>query len=198
MVQVTDELKRVNILSAAAELFATQPFHKVVLSDVAEKAGVGKGTLYIYFKNKEDLYLSVLLGGFSSLVDRTLDLVDKEDYDPLVDLERVIREIVEFAFKDHHIFQVMRTEPVGVDSIRDQWLDKHLELKTMIQDIIQKGIDQGIFVDPDPELTARYIPGMVRSALLRGVDGVDQEGLSRHIFRFVRCALTNPDDRLKG
>lgn len=66
--QITDEQKRVNILAAAAELFASQPFHKVVLSDVAEKAGVGKGTLYIYFKSKEDLYFSVLLGGFSNLV----------------------------------------------------------------------------------------------------------------------------------
>lgn len=191
--QVTDEQKRVSILAAAAELFAEQPFHKVVLSSVAEKAGVGKGTLYIYFKNKEDLYLSVLLGGFASLVDRLVDLLGKDGSDPLADLERVIRQIVEFAIRDHHIYQVMRTVPVGADRIREQWLEKHMELKSLIQSIIQKGIDTGIFTDTDPELTARYIPGFVRSALLRGVEGVDPEALSSHIFTFVQRALTNPE-----
>lgn len=195
--QVTDEQKRVSILSAAAELFATQPFHKVVLSDVAQKAGVGKGTLYIYFKNKEDLYLSVYLGGFSSLVDRLLDFSGSEDIDPLEDIKRVIREIVEFAFKDRNHFQVMRSVPMGVDSIREKWLEKHLEMKNLIQSIIEKGMDEGIFFDSDPELTARYIPGFIRSALLRGVDGMDPESLSNHIFSFVKRALTNPE-HLKG
>jgi len=44
--QVMDEKKRIKILSVAAEKFASQPFHKVLLSKVAEAAGVGKGTSY--------------------------------------------------------------------------------------------------------------------------------------------------------
>lgn len=51
--QVQDEEKRLKILTAAAELFAAQPFHKVCLSDVAEAAAVGKGTLYTYFNNND-------------------------------------------------------------------------------------------------------------------------------------------------
>ena len=51
--------KEQRILDTAADLFARQPFHKVLLSDVARVASVGKGTLYLYFKSKEDLYFAV-------------------------------------------------------------------------------------------------------------------------------------------
>ena len=56
--QRPDEQKRQLIIDTAARFFATQPFHKVRLDDVAAAAQVGKGTLYIYFKSKEDLYVS--------------------------------------------------------------------------------------------------------------------------------------------
>ena len=58
------------ILDAAAELFATRPFHKVLLDDVAVEAAVGKGTLYTYFENKESLYLAVIDSSFEKLVDQ--------------------------------------------------------------------------------------------------------------------------------
>ncbi|MGB9712612.1 MAG: TetR/AcrR family transcriptional regulator [Dissulfurimicrobium hydrothermale] len=98
--QVIDERKRAKILSAAAGLFATQPFHKVLLSDVAKAAEVGKGTLYIYFNSKEDLYISVLYNGFSRLVDRLRERIDEDTHSPAENLEMVIREMVNFAYQN--------------------------------------------------------------------------------------------------
>ena len=65
-----DEQKRRTITATAARLFATQPFHKVRLDAVASAARVGKGTLYVYFRSKEDLYYSIIFEGFAALVDR--------------------------------------------------------------------------------------------------------------------------------
>jgi len=188
--QVIDEQKRERILAVAAEMFATQPFHKVLLSNVAEAAAVGKGTLYIYFKNKEDLYLSVLYSGFSRLVDHLRDQMDENTYGPAENLEMVIRETVRFAYQNPHLFEVMRTVP-GWDAInRVKWDAKRREFKSLIEYIIRRGIAQGIFADTHPELTARYIPGFVRSALLDGIETVDHQVLTDHILRFVRAALT--------
>ena len=77
--QKLDEQKRQKILQCAAELFATRPFHKVLLSDVAEVAEVGKGTVYTYFKNKDDLYLSVLFSGFERLVDQLRQRLEADE-----------------------------------------------------------------------------------------------------------------------
>jgi AcrR family transcriptional regulator len=192
--QVMDEQKRAKILLAAAELFATQPFHKVLLSDVAEAAAVGKGTLYIYFKSKEDLYLSVLYSGFSRLVDQLSERINDDTHSPLQNLEAVIKETVRFAYQNPHLFEVMRTVP-GWDAVdRVKWDAKRRELKKLIESIIRHGIFEGIFIDAHPEFTARYIPGLVRSVLLEGIETVDREALTDHIMHFVRGAITVKED----
>src|SRR4051812_27425030 len=68
--QVPNEKKRRQITDAAARMFATRPFHKVKLSDIAAAAGVGKGTLYVYFASKEDLYFGLIYEAFAGMVDR--------------------------------------------------------------------------------------------------------------------------------
>jgi len=87
-------------LAAAAKLFASEPFHKVHLSDVAKAAKVGKGTLYTYFKNKEDLYLAVISQGFAHLLTRLRERIVKDAQDALGDLAILIEEYVNFAFKN--------------------------------------------------------------------------------------------------
>ena len=51
--------KKALISRAAIEVFAEKGFHQARVSDVAARAGVADGTIYLYFKNKEDLLLSV-------------------------------------------------------------------------------------------------------------------------------------------
>ena len=51
--------KRSLITEAAIEVFAEKGFHQARVSDVARRAGVADGTIYLYFKNKEDLLLSI-------------------------------------------------------------------------------------------------------------------------------------------
>lgn len=191
--QVTDEKKRANILTAAARLFASQPFHKVLLSDVAEAASVGKGTLYTYFKNKEDLFFSLLYSGFSRLVERLKQEMDKDDHGPVENLELVIRETVRFAYQAPHLFELMRTIPGWKADDRAKWDEKRKEFKIMIESVIRQGVDTGVFQDTHPELTARYIPGFVRSALLDGVDKFEADVLTDHISRFVLSAITAKD-----
>ena len=190
--QVLDEHKRRKILTAAAELFSTQPFHKVLLSDVAETAGVGKGTLYIYFKNKEDLYLSVLYSGFAQLVEGMKRRLDHACVGPMENLSAAIGEIVQFAYRNPHMFELMRI--VSWRDITDncRWKGKRREFKALVESIIRRGVASGEFVDPHPELTARFIPGVVRSVLIDGTQTVDPETLTEHILRFFRAALLNP------
>lgn len=194
--QVLDEQKRLKILSAAAELFASQPFHKVLLSDVAEAAAVGKGTLYTYFKSKEDLYLSVIYSGFEGLVERLREKIDENAHGPLQNLETVIIEIVHFAYQSPHLFEVMRTVSGRGAIDQAKWDEKRRELKGLIESIVRRGVYLGTLTDPHPELTARFIPGLVRSVMIDGTNSVDRQTLTEHILRFVRAALINREGRL--
>ena len=191
--QVLDEQKRLKILATAAKLFAAHPFHKVLLSDVAESAGVGKGTLYIYFKNKEDLYLSVLYSGFAQLVERMQRRLNQSRLSPAENLEAAIREMVHFAYQNPHMFELMRTVPWRSVIDNAKWKSRRNELKTLLESIIRRGIACGEFIDPQPDLTARFIPGLVRSILIEDSQSTDAQTLTEHILRFVRAGLVKRD-----
>jgi len=52
--------KRIKILKAALYLFSWKGYHRTRIREIAEHAGVGKGTIYEYFKSKEDLFTSLI------------------------------------------------------------------------------------------------------------------------------------------
>src|SRR5579864_7326175 len=55
------EKRRCAILQAARAVFAHQGYANTVVEDIATQAGIGKGTLYLYFPSKEQIYLAALL-----------------------------------------------------------------------------------------------------------------------------------------
>src|SRR5579872_5811318 len=66
--------KRVRILDAAVRVFAKKGFHATRVSEVANAAGVADGTIYLYFKSKDALLVSL----FESRVERLLTFLDAE------------------------------------------------------------------------------------------------------------------------
>ncbi|MCK5529091.1 MAG: TetR/AcrR family transcriptional regulator [Kiritimatiellae bacterium] len=59
--------KRELILRAAEKIFKDKRFHEVKLDDIAAAAHVGKGTIYLYFKSKEDMFFQLAMDGFDEL-----------------------------------------------------------------------------------------------------------------------------------
>lgn len=57
------EQRRNDIINVAKRLFADKDFDEVSMNEIAKEVGLGKGTLYLYFKNKESLYFAVVLQG---------------------------------------------------------------------------------------------------------------------------------------
>ena len=62
---------RKHIIDAAARLFGERHYHQVLLDEIAAQAGVSKGTVYLHFKDKDDLYLAaMILHGIQRLVEQ--------------------------------------------------------------------------------------------------------------------------------
>ena len=178
--QRPSEVKRRKISDTAARLFATKPFHKVRLDDVAAAAQVGKGTLYIYFKSKEDLYVSLVSEGFTNLVQQ---LANVSDLPPTEALAEIIRQLVVFSFGHPNFFEMMRTVPQLTN--HSALLRMRKELSDLITKTLRRGIKAGLWSDPHPELTAIIIPGMLRSAMLYGPRELNDHVLTQHILRLV-------------
>src|SRR5262249_47185690 len=94
-----DPARSDQILDSAARLFHKRHYHEVRMDDVAADAGVAKGTLYRYFRDKEDLYLGLILASMNRFI---ADIVPKMA-EPLPADERLrvyIRR--SFAFCQRH------------------------------------------------------------------------------------------------
>lgn len=76
--QAAREEKRAAILQAASQVFARKGYETAALEEVARKAGLAKGTLYLYFKDKEALYLQTVLYVLESMQADLLQQVGRQ------------------------------------------------------------------------------------------------------------------------
>jgi AcrR family transcriptional regulator len=181
--QRPDEKKRQLIAATAARLFATRPFHKVKLDDVAAEAGVGKGTLYVYFKSKEDLYLWLIFDAFAQLVAHLESRLRGGALAPGASLRVIVVELVRFAFDHPQLYELMRT--AGPATKDQRWAEKRKEFTGLIEQTIRQGNADGTFADPYPEITAQCVPGLVRSVMLFGPKGLDEATVAGQITRLL-------------
>src|SRR5689334_19320292 len=77
------------ILNVAVRLFATHRFHQARMEDIAACAGVGKGTLYRYFKDKEELHTALLERATDQMIERLRAAARLGD-DPVSKLEALV------------------------------------------------------------------------------------------------------------
>ena len=94
---VDKEQKRRSIALACRELFVSKSMSSVTISEIAKVAGVGKGTLYEYFKNKEEIVfelVDILLGEYS--------LKLKSDFAKLDSVREKVKKFAEFFYADEN------------------------------------------------------------------------------------------------
>ncbi len=97
--------KRKNILDAARDLFTEFGYRSVTVSQIAEKASVAKGTVYLYFKDKESLFYA-LIDEFLTEIKEFMSDVEKWDL-PLADkLHSVIYNIFKFRHEQKFLYRV--------------------------------------------------------------------------------------------
>src|ERR1700684_3673579 len=76
--EVVSEFRRAGILKAARKVFARHGFDGATMEDVAEACSIAKGTLYLYFKSKRQIYLAVLKQDLHSFREETGRAIDVE------------------------------------------------------------------------------------------------------------------------
>src|SRR5580698_9110810 len=73
---VVSEFRCAEILAAARKVFATRGFSEATVDEIAAEAGIAKGTVYLYFSSKKDIYLAALMQGLHELHQRTAATMD--------------------------------------------------------------------------------------------------------------------------
>jgi len=100
---------RARIVKAALDEFSDKGFHYSTIDSIAERAGIAKGTVYRYFKTKEDLFNALKEDTLSEFVELAKNEVSRDE-DILEILESVIRTYLGFFEKNSAFFKVIIQE----------------------------------------------------------------------------------------
>jgi AcrR family transcriptional regulator len=153
------------ISAAALRVFARRGLHKTTLDDVAKEAGVSKGTIYRYFKNKEDLFTAAaqqVVPTLDELVIRRSASSSAEEQ-----LGNVLRSIARTIYRRFRapaylaFFGLMAAETLRHPEWGQLYFERIvLALNRQIAELLQKAMEDGIARKLDPLLTGRAFAGM--------------------------------------
>jgi AcrR family transcriptional regulator len=100
-----DARKRERIFRNAAAEFARHGYHKANINSIARRAGIGKGSIYLYFSDKRDLYYSTFKEAIR-IQNEIFDLIERLDLDPIAKIEKVFEESVSAIPRYQHMFKM--------------------------------------------------------------------------------------------
>ena len=164
MARKLTEAKRLAILDAAAEVFSRKDFHEVLTDEIAAEAGVGKGTIYRYFRSKDDLYFATLVRGFEQLA-KAFPAPPPPDCTPQARLEKIAANLLRLFWNRRPFYMLLHRDEKLLQNREKELRQKRGDLEKVIQEAIEKGMASGRFRKVDARIAANLFLGMVRSAI---------------------------------
>ncbi len=138
------------ILKAARKLFFERGFKSVTVDLIAAKAEVSKGSIYLYFDSKEEIYTQILI---SANIERHKEIESfaKREGAASEILREFSRDYVKFFFENKELFRILMTFMLHADNMNlteeqnTQLIHTTNENIRMISEIIRKGVESGEF-----------------------------------------------------
>ena len=154
--------KREAILRAATRVFAENGYFNSKVADVARVAGVADGTVYLYFKSKEEILHSIFERNTSEAIAEGREELSKIA-DPREKLRRIARHHLERLGADRDLAVVFQVELRGSTKFMEEFSAAGLaEYLRLIRDVFEEGQGCGVF---RPDLNAKVVAKVLFGAL---------------------------------
>jgi TetR/AcrR family transcriptional regulator, fatty acid metabolism regulator protein len=194
-VRTKTPLQADKMLDAAARLFGHQRFHEVRMEDIAAEAAVGKGTIYRYFNDKEELYLALLARSSRQYVERLREKV-VETEGARAQLEALVEHIIAFFDEQPHLLDLIQRAEV-MRGPNTPWQQARDEVFRLTRDVFRAGEEQSEFAIRDAELASLMLLAGLRGILRFGKRPRARDLAKRIVDGFLqgygrafRCAKT--------
>jgi len=185
------EERKDQIMNAAEEVFSQKGFSDARMDDIAEETGLSKGTLYLYYKSKDDLIIAILDRIFQREFKAfgTLDIAStsateaiwsfaertSNDIRMMMRLLPITYEFMGLAFRNKFVQKAFKT-----------YFNRYMDI---LIPIIQHGIDTGEFRPADPKEVAIAMGAVMEGTLLLWVYDHSLVNPEKHILSGMKLLL---------
>ena len=159
-----DEKKKERIFRNAAAEFARHGYHKANVNSIATKAGIGKGSIYLYFADKRDLYYSTFKEA-ARIQNSIFDVIEDMDIDPIAKIKKIFEESLIAIPRYRNMFKMYFDLSASGDEKSHAGLAQLLEKRSadFFIKVLNEGIALGAIRGDLPVEHAAYIIDSVYS-----------------------------------
>jgi len=171
MVQVPREVdKHARIIEAATKIFSQKGYFHSKIADVAEAAGVAEGTIYLYFKSKEDLLISIFEHSMDKFIHEGKKELSKFS-SPEEKFKRFVHFHLSLVQENQNLSHVIQLELRQSSKFMKEYkADKFFDYLRVVEEIIEEGQKSGVFsLKINPKIIRRAIFGAVDEMALEWV-----------------------------
>ncbi len=158
------------ILSSSRKLIEDIGFSALTMDKVAHKAGIAKGTVYLYFKDKNELMEKVLSSGFEKMFEKIKDAVGKEE-SGINKLKMLIGENIKHIYENRYFFKTIFLDEVNVVFLKKKSKEsfnlRRKRYTDFIAEVIKSGIESKEFrKDLDVSKAGYMLVSMIKTSAI--------------------------------
>lgn len=193
--------RREEILNAAILVFSQKGYHDTSISDLIEKAGIARGTFYLYFENKRQIFDSIL-DNLLLEIDRCIKVIEigetgTEKTNPLDQLRANLTRLFTLFIENPELSRILLRHATGLDEESDQKLTEfYSNLAFKIEEALRLGTKMNLIRECDPRITSYCILGSIREVIehitLTRSDTSEIDTIVEEVLGFGLYGLMNP------
>jgi AcrR family transcriptional regulator len=163
------EERREQVLRAAIEVFAHKGYHATSVGDIIKRAQIARGTFYLYFETKRQIFEAILemaLRGLDSRLHR-IEL-SPQSPPPLEQLRANVGRVIAFLLSERELTQILLRHADGLDADFDRRLSEFYDtIMSLIEGMLRAGQLMALVRPCDRRLVAACILGSIKEVMAR-------------------------------
>jgi AcrR family transcriptional regulator len=167
--QQRSEETRARIMESAIKLFSNRGFTASSVDDICAEAGISKGAFYHHFESKQALFLALLDGWLQAIDDAIEASKDKTAPETFMQMTQAFPYIFETAGEGLPMFFEFWLQASRDKKVWEASIAPYRRYHKYFTSLIKKGVDEGSFVDVNPELASRMIVSTAMGLFLQSL-----------------------------
>jgi len=203
------EQRRQNILKVAKRLFIERGFKSVTVANIAEKAELSKGAIYLYFSSKEEIYAQILLTDIEHFHGEISQIFNggKSAADILLDFADAY---IDIFLKEREQFRILMNFMLQADNLnlsretRKRIIAEMNRTISLIEKILQYGVDSGELTLEKPDIRKMrnalwgLLNGIISLHLFVGTESMREERIRSNVREGIETILVGLKKRGEG
>ena len=197
------EERKKMVVRCAKSVFSQKGYYQASIADIIQRAGIARGTFYLYFRSKRDVFNSIL----DELATDLEGVIKRIDLDPSVPLleqmRSLLRSVIMLALEDPDMTQIVLSRAGGLDSeFNSKLREFYKTVLGAIESSLQHGIERGFVRECDPKVIACCVLGCMKEVvnhILSDAEAVSQvDQILDEVLNFGLQGILTPLDDLKS